>query len=134
MLTLVLSWLGQLLGGPFATAAVNAYRDKLQAENSADKIAASLAAQKAQIDEQREQLEQATLVAEEGRWGPWIRWGFAAPFVLFNAKVIVWDRMLHRGVTDPLSPDLVQLEAVIVAAYFGHSAIAIAGRAFARRR
>ena len=133
MLTIVLTWLGNLLGGPFATAAVNAYRAKLASENSADKIAAELTAQKLEIDQAREALEQQTLRAEDSRWGPWVRWGFAFPFVLFNGKVIIWDRMLHWGVTDPLSPSLLQIESIIIAAYFGHSAVAIVGRAFARR-
>lgn len=131
---MILSWLGSLLGGPFATAAVNAYKAKLDSENSADRIAANLAVQQAQIDQQRESVEQSTLVAEEGRWGPWVRWGFAFPFVIFNAKVIVWDRMMHLGVTDPLSPELLGLEQWIVAAYFGHSAITIGARALARRK
>jgi hypothetical protein len=39
--------------------------------------------------------EQATLQAEEGHFMPLVRRRFAFPFVLFNFKVIVWDRMLH---------------------------------------
>ena len=118
---------------PLLSNALAAYKAKLDAGNSAASIAADLAAKQAALDAQRESLEQATLQAEEGRWGPFVRWGFAIPFVLFNAKAIVWDRMLHLGVTDPLSPELLQLESVIVAAYFGHSAVTIVGRAIARR-
>lgn len=44
MVSAVLSWLGSLLGGPFAKAAVDAYRAKLAAENTSEKIAADLAA------------------------------------------------------------------------------------------
>ena len=39
----ILGWLGNLLGGPFAKAAVDAYRAKLSAENTSEKIAADLA-------------------------------------------------------------------------------------------
>ena len=134
MLASILAFLGSLLGGPFATAAVEAFKAKLSADNSADKIAAGLAVQKAQIDAQREAVERSTLVAEEGRWGPFVRWGFAFPFVIYNAKVILWDRMAHLGATDVLSPDLLSLEQIIVAAYFGHSAVTIVGRALARRK
>ena len=134
MLSMVLTWLGGLLGGPFATAAVNAYKAKLDAGNSAGKIAADLATQQAAIDLQREQVEQATLATVEGRFWPLMRWGFAFPFVAFNMKAIIWDRMFHYGVTDPLSPELLQLESVIVAAYFGHSAVALVGRAIAKGR
>ena len=39
MLSAFLAWLGNLLGGPFARAAVDAYRTKLAAENTSEKIA-----------------------------------------------------------------------------------------------
>ncbi len=42
MLPAFLVWLGNLLGGPFARAAVDAYRAKLAAENTSEKIAADL--------------------------------------------------------------------------------------------
>lgn len=122
------------LGGPIVSALVSAYRERLAAGQNADKIAAELAVQQAQVDAQREAIQQQTLVAEEGRWGPFVRWGFALPFILFNAKAIVWDRMLHLGMTDPLSPELLALEQIIIAAYFGHSAIVTSVRAYARRR
>ena len=44
MFTTLLGWLGNLLGGPFAKAAVDAYRAKLSSENTSEKIAADLAA------------------------------------------------------------------------------------------
>lgn len=132
MLSLILGWLAPLVPG-LAKSAIDAYSKKLDSENTAEKIAADLAAKQADIDLQRQQLEQAVLTSEEGKWGPWVRWGFAFPFVLFNAKAIVWDRMLHMGYTDQLSPELLALEQIVIAAYFGHSAITIVGRAVARR-
>lgn len=129
-----LSWLTSFLGGSIVSSLVSAYQAKLAAGNDANKIAADLAAQKAQLDLQKEQIEQTSLMSEEGRWGPFIRWGFAAPFVVFNAKAIIWDRMFHWGFTDPLSPELLCLEQVIIAAYFGHSAITIVSRVMAKNR
>ena len=133
MLSMVLTWLGGLLGGPFAKAAVDAYKAKLDAGNNADKIAADLAVQQATLDTQREALEQATLTAEEGRWGPWIRWGFAIPFVLYVNKVVLYDQVFKLGVTDHLSPEMLAILQIVIAAYFGHSAIAIAARALSKR-
>ena len=131
---MILTWLGGLLGGPFAKAAVDAYKAKLDAGNNASKIAADLAAQQATLDTQREALEQATLTAEEGRWGPWMRWGFSIPFILYINKVVVYDQVLKLGATDHLSPEMLSILQVVIAAYFGHSAIAIASRALAGRR
>ena len=50
MFTIVLGWLGNLLGGPFAKAAVDAYRAKLTAENTSEKIAADLAARELDVE------------------------------------------------------------------------------------
>lgn len=134
MLSSILAWLGSLLSGPFIQAVLQGYTAKLTAQDTAEQIQANLAAQKAQIDARREALEQQIVIAEEGKYWPVVRWGFAFPFMLFNFKVIVWDRMLHWGATDPLSNDLTQLEMVIVAAYFGHSALTNVGRALARKK
>lgn len=129
MLSMILTWLGGLLGGPFAKAAVDAYRAKLTAENSADKIAADLAVQQAQIDEQREALEQQVVIAEEGHWyTAIIRPLFALPFVIFLWKVIVWDRVFMHGFTEDLTPNETEVMTVVVASYFGHSAITTIGR------
>ena len=40
MFATILGWLGNLLGGPFAKAAVDAYRAKLAAGNTSERIAA----------------------------------------------------------------------------------------------
>ncbi|MEJ2435538.1 MAG: hypothetical protein P8Y53_21195 [Pseudolabrys sp.] len=53
MVATVLAWLGNLLGGPFAKAAVDAYRAKLASDNTSEKIAADLAARELAV-EQRE--------------------------------------------------------------------------------
>ena len=133
MLSMILTWIGNLLGGPFAKAAVDAYRAKLTSENSAEKIAADLAAQQLTLDVERQKLEQAVVIADEGRW--WtaaIRPLFAAPFVAFLWKVIILDRVLGWR-TDDLLPWEVDLCKWIIASYFGHAALASLGRAVARR-
>ena len=50
MLTMILTWAGNLLGGPFARAAVDAYRARLAAENTTEKIAAELAARELAVE------------------------------------------------------------------------------------
>ncbi len=50
-----------------------------------------------------------------------IRAGFALPFVVYNAKLVLWDKVLAvftNGTTDPLSPELVQIELACIGFYF----------------
>lgn len=65
------------------------------------------------------QGQQAVLIAEQGNWlTRWIRPAFAAPFVIYNAKIIVWDKVLCLGATDALPPEYWQLQMIVFGAYF----------------
>ncbi|CAB4171504.1 hypothetical protein UFOVP1349_38 [uncultured Caudovirales phage] len=67
----------------------------------------------------------AVLVAESGsRVNAFIRASFAVPFVIYNAKLILWDKVLALGSTDGLSPDLMQIEIACIGFYFLHSMVA----------
>ena len=134
MFGVILTWLGGLLGGPFATAAANAYRAKLDAGNNAEKIAADLAAQSAQINEQRDALAQQVVIAEQGHWYTAIvRPLIALPFVIFLWKVIVWDTVLKLGHTDPLTPEMYGVMSVVIGAYFGSYAVERAAKLLSRK-
>ena len=134
MLSMILAWLGSFLGGPFATAAVNAYKAKLAAGNNADKISAELSAQEAAINEQRDALNAQIVIAEQGRWYTAIvRPMFAMPFLIYNLKVVVWDKVFGWGSTDPLSNELLQVESITLAGYFGSIALENSTRLFRAR-
>ena len=126
MFATILGWLGKLLGGPFAKAAVDAYRAKLDAENTSEKIAADLAARELGV-EQREQ----------GRWSTALpRPLFAAAFVIYVWKVVVWDKVLGawtQGSTDPLSGDVAQWAMIVLTAYFGGRSLEKVARVWGRR-
>ena len=65
------------------------------------------------------QTQHSLLLAEQNHWSTrMIRPLFAAPFILFNAKVIIWDSVFGLGVTNALSPELIQLEMIVFGAYF----------------
>ena len=67
------------------------------------------------------QLEarQAVLIAEQGsKLTRWVRPAFALPFIIYNFKVVVWDKVLGLGVTDDLSNSYWQLQMVVFGAYF----------------
>jgi hypothetical protein len=120
MLTAVLAWLGNLLGGPFAKAAVDAYRAKLAAENTSQKIAADLAAREISVAQRERELATELLLAEQGRWYTALpRPLFAFAFIIYAWKVVVWDKVLGLGTTDALSGDVSQWAMVVLTAYFG---------------
>jgi hypothetical protein len=86
---------------------------------------------KAQTDQERIHAEERVkglearrdvLIAEAGsRINAMIRAGFALPFVIYNAKLVLWDKVLAditRGSTDPLSPELFQVELACIGFYF----------------
>jgi hypothetical protein len=120
MLATVLGWLGQLLGGPFAKAAVDAYRAKLSSENTSETIAADLAARELAVEQRERELAAQIVIAEQGRWYTALpRPLFAFAFIIYVWKVVVWDKVLGLGVTDPLSGDVAQWAMVVLTAYFG---------------
>jgi hypothetical protein len=120
MLTAFLAWLGNLLGGPFAKAAVDAYRAKLAAENTSEKIAADLAAREISVAQRERELATELLLAEQGRWYTALpRPLFASAFIIYAWKVVVWDKVLGLGTTDALSGEVSQWAMIVLTAYFG---------------
>ncbi|HEY5380439.1 MAG TPA: hypothetical protein VIJ78_13020 [Pseudolabrys sp.] len=120
MFAMVLGWLGNLLGGPFAAAAVKAYQSKLTAENTSEKIAADLAARELSVEQREAELATQTVIAEQGRWYTALpRPLFAFAFVIYVWKVVVWDRVLGLGTTAALSGDVAQWAMIVLTAYFG---------------
>lgn len=119
-MTMILSWLGSLLGGPFARAAVEAYRAKLDAANSRDAKSADLAikAIDAEIDGHR---VAAQVRAAEGAWGPTglIMFGFGMVTLAYYGKVVVWDVMLGWGTTDAIRGAVGEWMNTIIIALFG---------------
>jgi hypothetical protein len=115
----VLAWLGNLLtggalnkAGDIAQQIIQAYADKQKAVG-ADAIAAA----QAEID----RLTILASVQKADSWG-WTtslsRFLLELPFVLFLWKVIVWDKILQWGVTDPLGADLTSVFYGILAYLF----------------
>jgi len=134
MFTIVLGWLGNLLGGPFAKAAVDAYRAKLSAENTSEKIAADLAARELSVEQREAEVATQVVVAEQGRWYTALpRPLFAFAFVIYVWKVVVWDRVMGLGSTPALTGDVAQWAMIVLTAYFGGRSLEKVARILARK-
>jgi Na+/glutamate symporter len=134
MFATVLGWLGNLIGGPFAKAAVDAYRAKLTAENTSEKTAADLAARELGVEQRERELATQVVIAEQGRWYTALpRPLFAFAFVIYVWKVVVWDKVLGLGSTDALSSDVAQWALIVLTAYFGGRSLEKVARILARK-
>lgn len=134
MLATILTWLGNLLGGPFAKAAVDAYKAKLTSDNASQKIAADLAARELALEERERELATQIDLAEQGRWYTALpRPLFACAYIIYVWKVVVWDKVLGLGTTDPLSGDVSQWATIVLTAYFGGRSLEKMARILGRK-
>jgi hypothetical protein len=134
MFSIILGWLGNLLGGPFAKAAVDAYRARLTAENTSEKIAADLAARELSVEQRERELATEALVAEQGRWYTALpRPLFAFAFIIYVWKAVVWDKVLGLGTTDALSGEVSQWAMIVLTAYFGGRSLEKVARILAKK-
>lgn len=112
MIGSLISWLA---GGGVAAIGRElnrAYQARLDAKNNTERIAA-------EREIARLEAHQAILIAEQGSWMTrWIRPAFALPFIIYNFKIVVWDKVLGLGVTHDLSPAFWQLQMTVFTAYF----------------
>lgn len=134
MFATALGWLGNLLGGPFAKAAVDAYRAKLSAENASEKIVADLTARELGVEQRERELATQVVLAEQGRWYTALpRPLFAFAFIVYVWKVVVWDKVFGLGTTDALSGDVSQWAMIVLTAYFGGRSLEKVARILGRK-
>ena len=113
----ILSWLASFLSGPIVNGVIDGYKAKLAAGNDKDRIAADLAAR--ELDVQRAEIEAQTQyrIATVGRWyEPEKLMGYAV--AVYVAKLLVWDKVLGLGSTDPLGGWIETTANLIVGFYF----------------
>jgi hypothetical protein len=130
----VWSWLAGLIGGPILKGLLDAYRAKLDAANARDRLAADLAAKEIEAGIDARRQANALIIAEQGRWyTAIIRPLLAAPVIIYLWKVIVWDKVLGLGTTDPLTGTVAEWAWLIVTTYVGGRTVEKVARIFARR-
>ena len=107
---MILKWLNPL--NLVASKLTEAYTAKQRALTDSDRI---------QADVEIKQLEarQAVLIAEQANSVTrWIRPAIALPVVVYLWKVVIWDKVLGWGVTDPLDERMWWIFTVVIGAYF----------------
>ena len=127
------SFLASLLGGPIVNALIGAYKARLDAANTTDRIAADLAAKEIAAEIEARKQASAIIIAEQGRW--WtaapraiVQWSFA----VFVAKVVIYDKVLGFGTTDALSGDVASWAGMLMAMWFGGRTIEKVAQIFKR--
>jgi hypothetical protein len=134
MFAMILGWLGNLIGGPFIRAALDTYRAKLALANSEDQRTADLLKRELEVEQRERELATQVVIAEQGRWYTALpRPLFALAFIVYVWKVVVWDKVLGLGATDPLNGDVAQWAMIVLTAYFGGRSLEKVARILARK-
>lgn len=114
---------GPIIGAifkPIISGLLTAQKQKLDAVGSHEARVAELAAKQLDLDKRESEVNAEVVKAEQGNWVTrWVRPAFAMPFVLFTWKIVVWDKMLGWGTTDPLDPRMWGVFMAVVISYFG---------------
>lgn len=105
------------IGGPVIKGLIDGYKAKLAAGNTSEKIASETASAEiaAQVSETNAIMKYR--IAEIGHWyEPDKIMGYAV--AVYFAKLLIWDKVLGLGSTDPLAGFAEVTANLIVAFYF----------------
>lgn len=112
------SWLASFLGGPVINGLINAYKAKLDAGNTSERIAADLAQREMQVQEAEIQAQNQLKIAEVGHfWEPEKLFAYVTLF--FYTKVLIWDKCFGWGTTDAIKGTVADWAGLIMMFYFG---------------
>jgi len=105
---------------PIVNGLLTAQKQKLDAIGSHEARVAELAQQAMALERREAEVNAQVVIAEQGNWMTrWVRPVWAMPFIAFTWKVVVWDKMLGWGATDPLDPRMWSVFMLMVGAYYG---------------
>ena len=128
----ILTWLGQLLGGPFINAALGAYRAKLANETNQDNLREKLAAQAMDVETRMEELRVQQRIAQSGTWYA-VENMFGYATLLYYAKVMIYDAAFHLGSTDAVHGDVGLWAGLVISFFFGKRTVESALRIWRAR-
>jgi hypothetical protein len=105
------------LGGPVISGLIKAYQARLAAGNNSEKIAADLAAGEIAAQVAETQAITQYRIAELGRWyEPDKLMGYFV--AVYFGKLLIWDKVLGLGSTDPLAGFAATTANLVVSFYF----------------
>jgi hypothetical protein len=105
------------IGGPVIKGLIDAYQAKLKAGNTSEKIASETAAGEMAVQTVEIKAQNDYKIASLGRWyEPDKIMGYAV--AIYFGKLLVYDKVLGLGVTDPLAGFAEVTANLIVAFYF----------------
>lgn len=112
------TWLASLIGGPIISGAINAYKAKLEAGNTRERIAAEMVERELAVQQQEIQAQNQLKIAEIGH--PFeVEKLFAYVLLIYFAKVYLWDAAFGWGSTDAVRGAVGDWAGLIVMFYFG---------------
>lgn len=107
------AWLGSIITGPIINGAINAYKAKLEAGNTKERIAADLAGRELEVQRAEVEAQAKLRTAMIGHWyEPTQLLGYI--MVIYVGKVVVWDKVLDLGSTDPIRGAVGEWAAAII--------------------
>lgn len=105
---------------PIISGLLTAQKQKLDAHGSHEAVAADLARRAFDLDQREAEVNGSIVIAEQGNIiTRSVRPMFATPFIIFLWKVVVCDKVLGLGVTDPLDSKMWSVFMLVVGAYTG---------------
>ena len=117
----MLGFLANILGGGLAKELRRAIEARTNAQTEQERIRADAYVAEIEARTQR--------ALSGGRMVTWVQVVWAGIYLVYDAKLVLWDKVLGWGVTDPLSPELLSHQAMVMAFLFGtNAALRILGR------
>jgi hypothetical protein len=114
--------IANLIGGPLVSGLIRAYQAKLTATNTSEHIAADLAARELDVQAREIEAQNQLRIAEVGKWYEPDHLA-AYIFVIYLAKIVIWDVLLGWGVTDPIRGAVGEWMGLIAIFLFGKRGI-----------
>lgn len=109
------------LGGPVIQGLINAYKAKLDAGNTTERIAADLAGRELAVQQREIEVQGQLKTAEIGKWyEPDHLFGYI--MVVYFGKLIIWDKVFNYwtdGSTDAIKGDAATWAGMIMVFYVG---------------
>lgn len=105
------------IGGPVVSGLIKAYQSKLAAGNTSEKIASETASAEIAAQTSEADAIMRYRIAEIGHWyEPDKLMGYFV--ALYFGKLLVWDKVLGLGTTDPLAGFASVTSNLVVSFYF----------------